>query len=255
MELITTDRINVVQCPACGFSEKQPFPFLATNAGKHVAVWYEPIPDPNIDADVALFRKHYGDDCFYAKAPRIKNWEEFKVRLIELNKGSDVPPTTGDFVKVRQGMRSAYAEATISRRYSTISSPITALRAWVAKLSRGYTSFQLGRQAGKMGGAAESSIGTGTDRNKKPSKSSSAPVSPLTKLEQAVSTWNREQARIALAIFAATIFAERAPLESLFGKGAKVETAIGRLTVSQLRVLYSIMTEIVPEDEDADRAG
>ena len=92
-------------------------------------------------------------------------------------------------------------------------------------------------------------------KSKDRTKSSSVSVNPITKLEQAISTWDREQARIALAIFASTIFKDRAPLELIFGKGAKVETAIGRLTVSQLRVLYSIMTEIVPDDGGGDRAG
>lgn len=255
MELIATDRINVVHCPVCGLSERQPFPFLATNVRKHVAVWYEPIPDPNIDADVVLFRQHYGDGSFFVKAPRIKSWEEFKSFLIELDKRPDAPPTIGDFVRLRQGMRSAHAEAAKSRRPSTTSNPIATLRAWVAKFRRAYTTFQLGRQPGRIGWPAEDTIGTGTDRNKKLSETSSAPVGPITKLVQAISTWDREQARIALAIFAATIFMDRVPLESLFGKGAKLETAIGRLTVGQMKVLYSIMKEVAPGDGDYDGAG
>jgi hypothetical protein len=86
-------------------------------------------------------------------------------------------------------------------------------------------------------------------------KSPSPTANPITKLEQAISTWDHEQARIALVIFAATIYKDRAPLEFLFGKGAKVETAIRHLTVSQLKVLHSTMTEIVPdhlEDENED---
>jgi membrane glycosyltransferase len=84
------------------------------------------------------------------------------------------------------------------------------------------------------------------------SKSPSPPTSPISKLEQAISTWDREQARIALAIFAATVFKDRAPIESIFGRTAKVETAIRRLTGGQLRVLYSILTEIAPDYGDGE---
>ena len=114
MDLVMTDRINVVRCPACGLSEQQPFPFLATNAGKKFAVWYEPIPDRNIDADVAHYRKHFGDDYFLARAPRIKDWAEFKKHLLELNQGRSVRPTIEEFSKLNRGMRSANAEATPS---------------------------------------------------------------------------------------------------------------------------------------------
>ena len=71
MDLIQNNKINVVHCPACGFSEMPPFPFLATNVKKKIAVWYEPIPDRNIDSDVALYRRHYGEDFYLANAPRI----------------------------------------------------------------------------------------------------------------------------------------------------------------------------------------
>lgn len=248
LDLIATDRINVVRCPACGLSERQPFPFLATNVAKHVAVWYEPIPDPNIDVDVALYRQHYGDDSYFAKAPRIKNWEEFKSRLIELNKGPDVTPSIGDFFRLRQRMRSAHAEVVSLRRHSTTSRPVGTFGTWIAKLRRSFTSEQFVQQTEKTDWARAGALGTDTDGGEKLSKTSPAQVNPITKLDQAISTWDRGQARIALAIFAATIFNDRTPLESLFGKGAKIETAIERLTVGQLRVLHSIMTEIAPDN-------
>jgi hypothetical protein len=78
-------------------------------------------------------------------------------------------------------------------------------------------------------------------------RSSSPPPNPITKLEQTIATWDREQARLALAVFSATIFNDQAPLVSLLGKGANVETATRRLTVGHMRSLYSIMTEIFPD--------
>ncbi|HEX3986668.1 MAG TPA: CpXC domain-containing protein [Acidobacteriaceae bacterium] len=239
MELIMTDTINVVRCPACGLSEKQPFPFLATNAGKKVAVWYEPIPDRNIDSDAALYRKHFGDDYFLAKAERIKNWTEFKQRLTELNRGSDVNPTLEEFARLQQGMKSAYAEAIDPRQNSRISGLIASFRTWATKLGGTHTSTRSASPSSEnlVGGASKRSID---------------PVNPITKLEQSISTWDRGQARIALVIFSAVIFRDRAPLEALFGKGAEVPTAIGRLTVGQLKILYEIMTEIAPDNIDGE---
>ena len=239
LDLIMTDSINVVHCPTCGLSERQPFPFLATNARKNVAAWYEPIPDQNIDADVALYRQHFGDNYFLATALRIKKWAEFKRCLIELNKKPDGDPTVEEFARLRQGMRSAFAEANESRQNSKTLSPIARLRTWADKLRKAYPAIRL------VSLSSKNRMGMGI-------KCSTASVNPITKLDQAISTWDQEQARIALAIFASTIFKDRAPLETLFGKGAKVETAVGRLTVGQLRVLYSIMTEIVPDDGDGD---
>ncbi len=109
MDLIENDRINLVHCPACGLSEMLPFPFMATNVRKKFAVWYEPFPDINIDSDIALYRQHFGADSYYARAQRFRDWGEFKERLAQLNNLPDVPATTEDFSRLRQGMQSAYA--------------------------------------------------------------------------------------------------------------------------------------------------
>lgn len=110
MDLIEKDQINLVHCPACGLSEMPSFPFMATNVRKKIAVWYEPTPDMNIDSDIALYRQHFGADSFYAMAPRIRDWEEFKRRLAQLNNLSDVPATVEDFARLRRGMQSAYSQ-------------------------------------------------------------------------------------------------------------------------------------------------
>jgi hypothetical protein len=104
MDLIQNNKINVVHCPACGLSEMPAFPLFATNANKTIAVWYKPLPDRNMDSDVALYRKHFGEDSFYAKDPRIKDWKEFKRCLAQLNNGPDVPYTLEDLSKLNRGM-------------------------------------------------------------------------------------------------------------------------------------------------------
>ncbi|MGP8174781.1 MAG: hypothetical protein ACLP7O_09565 [Terracidiphilus sp.] len=71
----------------------------------------------------------------------------------------------------------------------------------------------------------------------------------LSKFEKTILTWDREQARIALAVLA-TGHGDRGPIESIFGKGATVRTAIERLKVSNMKVLASTMMEIYPEPFD-----
>jgi hypothetical protein len=67
------------------------FPFLCTNVAKGVAIWYEPYPDAQIDADIEQYRKHMGPNSFYAKAPRIADWETFKVKFLELEAAGRQP--------------------------------------------------------------------------------------------------------------------------------------------------------------------
>jgi len=78
------DEINAMTCPKCAFYQRLEFPFLCTNVMRHFALWYEPYHDPQIDKDIADYRKHMGPDSFYAKAPRIKDWESFKKTLREM---------------------------------------------------------------------------------------------------------------------------------------------------------------------------
>jgi CpXC motif protein len=89
--LILTDQINLFQCDKCKHRERLEFPFLCTNVPRGVAVWYEPYPDAQIDADVEEYRKHMGPDSFYAKAPRIANWEAFKAKYLELEAAGPQP--------------------------------------------------------------------------------------------------------------------------------------------------------------------
>ena len=74
-------------------------------------------------------------------------------------------------------------------------------------------------------------------------------LTTLSRFEKTILSWDREQARIALAILA-TGHGDRGPIESIFGKRATVRNAIQRLTVGHIRVLESAMKEIFPEPFD-----
>lgn len=90
---IFDDEINTVTCPACKERTRLKFAFLCTNAKKGIAVWYEPYHDPAIDKDIQQYRTQMGADSFYARAPRIQDWETFKAKILELEKqaGSNKP--------------------------------------------------------------------------------------------------------------------------------------------------------------------
>jgi hypothetical protein len=78
------DRVNVFSCDKCKHTERLEYPFLCTNVNKGLAIWYEPYHDEQIDADVEMYRKHMGANSFYAKAPRIADWNAFKAKFLEM---------------------------------------------------------------------------------------------------------------------------------------------------------------------------
>src|ERR1041385_4553550 len=83
-KLVFEDKINVVTCPNCGRESHVQSSLLATNVREHIAVWYEPYPDPQVEEDLRLYAKHMGADSFYATAPRIRDWAAFKEKIVEL---------------------------------------------------------------------------------------------------------------------------------------------------------------------------
>jgi len=87
LELVMSDKINFVSCPICKSSSKLNFPFLYTNSEKNFAVWWEPYYDPQIDEEVAVFKKLGRGINFYSEAPRIKDWQEFKNIIIKYEVG------------------------------------------------------------------------------------------------------------------------------------------------------------------------
>lgn len=94
--LITEDSINRVTCPKCKELQRLEFPFLCTNVKQKIAIWYEPYYDSAIDDDIKLYAAQFGNQSFYALAPRIADWDEFKSKLIEMENSqtqSDIPKT------------------------------------------------------------------------------------------------------------------------------------------------------------------
>lgn len=96
--LVTDDGVNAVTCPHCKTTTRLEFPFLCTNVRRRIAIWYEPYHDSAVDEDVKQYAKHFGQSSFYAVAPRVRDWKEFKAKLMELETFSDeqcpLPPAS-----------------------------------------------------------------------------------------------------------------------------------------------------------------
>ncbi len=84
MSLVLNNKVNEFRCEKCAYVERIKFPFLCTDVRRGVAIWYEPYHDEHIDEDIRQYQKHMGANSFYAKAPRIADWETFKARLLEM---------------------------------------------------------------------------------------------------------------------------------------------------------------------------
>ncbi len=91
MSLVLNDMVNEFCCEECKYVERLEFPFLCTNVKRGVAIWYEPYHDEQIDEDIRQYQKHMGANSFYAKAPRIADWETFKAKLLEMNEAGPQP--------------------------------------------------------------------------------------------------------------------------------------------------------------------
>ena len=82
--LVADDQLNLVTCPHCHVSTRLDFPVLCTNVQRKIAIWYEPYPDATVDDDMRQYAQHFGANSFYAQAPRVRNWNDFKAKLTEL---------------------------------------------------------------------------------------------------------------------------------------------------------------------------
>ena len=87
---VYNDEINSVTCAHCKQRARINFPFLCTNVKKGIAIWYEPYHDEAIDNDIRQYSTNFGKDSFYAKAPRIRDWEEFKKVLAEMEREANL---------------------------------------------------------------------------------------------------------------------------------------------------------------------
>ena len=101
--LIINNKINAVTCPSCKHHERLHFPFLCTNVKMKFAIWYEPYHDDQIDKDVEDYRKHFGPNSFYARAPRIADWETFKAKMLEMEAAA--PYVVGNEVELSDNIR------------------------------------------------------------------------------------------------------------------------------------------------------
>jgi DNA-directed RNA polymerase subunit M/transcription elongation factor TFIIS len=104
-DLVLSDKVNYFKCNSCGYEERLQFPFLCTNSEKKYAVWFEPYHDAQIDIDRELYKKHSGENSYFARAPRIKDWDEFKKMILELEKSK----SEGD-VNVSEGASLAFQD-------------------------------------------------------------------------------------------------------------------------------------------------
>lgn len=86
-QMVMEDRINIATCPHCGHKFHLPLAMMYVDVVKGFAVWWEPNHDPGIDADAAGYSKILGPNSYYAQAPRIADWEEFKCVINEYYDG------------------------------------------------------------------------------------------------------------------------------------------------------------------------
>jgi hypothetical protein len=60
---------------------------MYTDVRRQFAVWYEPVHDDSIDVDMNGYKLHMGANSYFATAPRIKDWQEFKDTIIKFENG------------------------------------------------------------------------------------------------------------------------------------------------------------------------
>lgn len=78
---VMNDEVNVCTCPHCNYSFKAPYPFMYVDVKAGFAVWWEPEYDAGIDEETKGYVSMFGSGSYYATAPRIADWEEFKATI------------------------------------------------------------------------------------------------------------------------------------------------------------------------------
>lgn len=76
--MVYNDEINMVKCPHCGYSFHAPLAMMYVDCQAGFAVWWEPFHDDGVDSDISGYRSMFGANSYYAQAPRIQDWEQFK---------------------------------------------------------------------------------------------------------------------------------------------------------------------------------
>ncbi len=75
---LMNDEVNIATCPHCGHRFHLPLAMMYVDVHSNIAVWWEPQHDAGIDSDARGYAQMFGAKSFYATAPRIADWEEFK---------------------------------------------------------------------------------------------------------------------------------------------------------------------------------
>jgi hypothetical protein len=90
-ELVFSDKINRITCPECHFVHFPATSLWYTNCDFYFSVWYEPRPDPTIDADAArwgdLMRSRGPGGTYLISPPRVRDWEAFKALIQKYETG------------------------------------------------------------------------------------------------------------------------------------------------------------------------
>jgi hypothetical protein len=89
-DLVFSDKVNRITCSGCGQVSFINTSLMYTNVELRFAVWYEPRPDPHIDAEIPAhneFAARNPGASYLAKAPRVRDWNEFKAMIEKFEKG------------------------------------------------------------------------------------------------------------------------------------------------------------------------
>jgi len=144
-KLVFDDKINVVVCAKCKLRTKLEFSLLCTNVKEHIAVWYEPHPDPDVDKDMKDYAQHFGASSFYATAPRIRDWKAFKEKIVELEQRTGMKPAAKLSPEMQSKMR-GFLDHLKEQQAQKKQAGVNALLAWWrsrTKLFRAWAFFSL----------------------------------------------------------------------------------------------------------------
>ncbi len=86
-DMIFSDSINILKCPYCNYYQKLNNAFMYVDINRNFAVWWEPTPDLKIEEEMIHYAKAFGEGNFYATAPRVVNWDEFKETILKFERG------------------------------------------------------------------------------------------------------------------------------------------------------------------------
>ena len=111
--VLSNDKINVVECPHCHYAFRAPMAMMYVDCQAGFAVWWEPIHDDGIDKDKAGYASMFGPDSYYAKAPRVVDWEDFKETVQKYYRGElkANPITKMDFQALKDSLAKAQKPA------------------------------------------------------------------------------------------------------------------------------------------------